>query len=281
MHETIDPRPANRLRHPARHPAGLVGGLVFAAVAGLAGTASAQIACGDVLQRGTTTVLTEDIGPCDGFDYALGVDGAVLDLNGHTFSCADTDGDGAVPDGIVLFGRKAVLRNGTVRGCDDNVFLAGKGKHLVENVTTTQAIEDGLYIQPNSNKSLVTGTVAVANGDDGFELRGNRNRIESSTADSNVEDGIDVAGAAGSLISANVVTGNVDAGIDVDAAGTKVLGNTVTGSGGFGIELSGRRNKIIGNAVSGSGGGIDIAAESCRGNRFADNTVAAPGACVP
>lgn len=277
MHTTIAPCPANRLRHPAR----LLGGLALALATGLAGGASAQIACGDVLAPGTTTVLTEDIGPCDGFDYALGVDGAVLDLNGHTFFCADTDGDGAVPDGVVLFGRKAVVRNGTVRGCDDNVFLAGKGKHLVENVTTTQAIEDGLYVQPNSNKSRIMGTVAIANGDDGFELRGNRNRIESSRAEANAEDGIDVAGAAGSYLASNTVVDNADAGIDLDGVATKVFTNTVSGSGGYGIEITGRRHKIVGNSVSGSGGGIDIAAERCRGNRFQDNTVLAPGACVP
>lgn len=271
MHSTMSPRT----------PIRLTVGLALAAAC-LPGAATAQIACGDVLAPGTTTVLTQDIGPCDGFDYALGLDGAVLDLNGHTFFCADADGDGAVPDGIVLFSRGSVLRNGTVRGCDDNVFLAGKGKHRVENVTTTQAVEDGLYVQPNSNKSLITGTTATANGDDGFELRGRRNRIEASIASDNAEDGFDfVRGGSRNQISTSTASGNADAGIDVAATGTKVLTNTVSGNGGFGVEISSRRNKIIGNTVTGSAAGSDIVARTCRGNRFADNVVATPGACVP
>lgn len=268
--------------HPTMRPPVPIRLAIALALAGVPGLAAAQIACGGVLEPGTTVVLTADVGPCDGGDWALAVDGAVLDLNGHTFSCADTDGDGAVPDGIVLFGRGAILRNGTVRGCDDNVFLAGKGKHRVEDVVTTEAAEDGLYVQPRSTRSVVARTTARANGDDGFEVRGGRTRIEGCTAADNREDGIDVTvGGAGTTVTTNTVSGNADAGIDVEAPGTKVLANTVRDNGGYGIEVSGRRNRILGNVVSGSGAGADIVAERCRGNRFRDNTVAAPGACVP
>jgi hypothetical protein len=267
--------------HPTmtrRLPIRLTLGLALAAV--LPGAASAQIACGDVLPRGSTTVLTQDVGPCDGFDYALGLDGATLDLNGHTFFCADTDGDGRVPDGIVLFARGSVLRNGTVRGCDDNVFLAGKGKHRVENVTTTLAVEDGFYIQPKSNKSVITGVVSTANGDDGFETRGSRNRFESSTASDNAEDGFDIVkGGARNQIVGCTSSGNIDAGIDVDGARTQILNSTVTGSGGFGLEIGSRRNRIFGNTVTGSAAGADIAVRVCRGNRFADNVTSKPGDC--
>ncbi|MCW5889893.1 MAG: right-handed parallel beta-helix repeat-containing protein [bacterium] len=262
-----------------RFPIRLVMGLALATAA-LPAAAAARIACGDVLPPGTTVVLTQDVGSCDGGDWALAVDGAVLDLNGHTFSCADTDGDGAVPDGIVLFGRGAVLRNGTVRGCYANVFLAGRGGHLVEDVVSTGAAEDGVHVQPRSNRSRIQRTTSNANADDGFELRGSRNRVEGCVADDNGEDGIDVAEGARNTVVSSAAARNVQSGIDVGAPATRVLANTVRDNGGFGIEVRSRRNRVLGNTASGSGGGPDIVSRRCRGNRFRDNVVAAPGVCV-
>jgi hypothetical protein len=95
-------------------------------------TSRAQVACGASLAPGTTTTLTADLGPCDGTPAAIVVESATLDLGGHTVSCADTDGDGELPDGIVLLGKKAEVRNSTVVGCYDGVVLAGAGKHRVE-----------------------------------------------------------------------------------------------------------------------------------------------------
>src|SRR5690242_7093034 len=66
----------------------------------------AQVSCGDTIPKGRTVTFTADL-ECDGVEEALLVDSATLDLGGHTVSCVDTNGNGRLPNGIVLLGKKA------------------------------------------------------------------------------------------------------------------------------------------------------------------------------
>ena len=74
-----------------------------------------RLTCGDTIGPNQAVVLHEDIGPCDD-DVAtvLTVQGpdALLELNGHSVVCADTDGDGQLPAGIQTHGLRASVRNG-------------------------------------------------------------------------------------------------------------------------------------------------------------------------
>src|SRR5690242_3367423 len=105
--------------------------LVSAALVLLASSfAGAQVTCGHTIGNGQTVTLTDDI-TCDspaaaeeiGIGIALTVDGGTLDLGGHTVTCADTDGDGRIPFGIVLKGTNSTLVNGTVSGCNECLQL--------------------------------------------------------------------------------------------------------------------------------------------------------------
>jgi len=249
---------------------GIALGLAASVVVAMAPRAHGQIACGDTVAKGQTVTLTADLGPCDGTsdDSAVIIEG-VLDLGGHTVSCADTNVDGEVPDGLYLRGSKAQVRNGTVSGCDDNVWVGGSGKHTVEGITSTAAIEDGVYVASTSPKNRFTGNTVVSNGDDGFECRGAKNKIEGNTANNNAEDGIDLPDAVKNKVTGNTATGNLDDGIDVGGTKNKILANTSTANGQYGIVVADTKNKIIGNTATGNIV-ADIVGECA--NKFKDNT---------
>jgi parallel beta-helix repeat protein len=263
---------------------GITLGLAAGVVLAMAPAARAQLACGDTVAKGRTVTLTADLGPCDGTsdDSAVIVEG-VLDLGGHTVFCGDTSGDGVVPDGIYLRGSKAQVRNGTVRGCDDNVWVGGSGKHTVQGVTATEAADDGFYVATTTAKNRFTGNTSASNGDDGFECRGTKNKIEGNTVNDNGEDGIDLPDAAKNKIVGNTTTGNGDDGIDVNGVNdkstkNKVLANTSTGNGGYGILVGDSKNKAFGNTATGNLAGDIIG--SCA-NKFKDNTFgSAEPSCV-
>lgn len=252
-------------------------------LAALPTCATAQVACGDTIAKGATLVLAADLGPCDGVEQVLTVDSATLDLGGHTVSCADTNGNERLPGGIVLIGKKATIRNGTVVGCLDNVVLAGKGKHVAEGLTVRDAPGnyDGIYVPEGSSRNRIAGNTVTGNSNDGLDIRGHKNSITGNVVTANGEDGIDIIDVNGNSIAGNSVSDNADEGIDVEGKSTKVTGNTVSNNGGYGIAIVGRRNKTIGNTVTGSGTGSDIAGPVCKGNVWKDNVVSAGSACVP
>ena len=192
---------------------GILGGLAGCLVAP---DAWAQVACGDKIGPGQTVTLTGNVGPCDDVGAAVTVDGGTLDLGGFTLSCSDTDGDNALPIGILLTGQKAQVRNGTVTGCYDGVRIEGGGKAVVSGVTASQNANDGVQIQTDKNK--VTGSTTAGNGDEGIEVFGSRNKIIANTVTGNGSDGIDVGGSTRkNKILRNVATGN--GGDDLEDSG--------------------------------------------------------------
>lgn len=264
-------------RNSARPAVGAMAALVLGLAAG---RADAQVACGDLLAPGSTTTLTADVGPCDGVDAAIVVDSAILDLGGRTVSCADTNGDGTLSEGVVLLGKNAEVRNGTISGCAYGVDIYGAGKHVVEGLTIVGSEEDGVWVGSDTKKNRFTGNTVSGSGDDGFEVRSAKNTLSGNVVQNNGEDGIDVVEAKANKILQNTSSGNFDDGIDLNGVANKVIGNTAEGNGGYGIAVVGKRNKIVGNSASGSGAGIDIAGSDCSGNVWKKNTIGMPGACV-
>lgn len=246
-------------------------------LAGNASPATAQAACEGYVGPGQTLVLTEDLGPCDGEYEALFVDSGTVDLGGHTVSCADTDADGVLPYGIVLVGKKAQLRNGTVSGCYHNVVLEDRGKHTVENVTAQGALFDGFLL--GSPRNRVTGSSALANGDDGFQISAPKNQLAGNVAAGNGEDGIDVVDTKSTKLTDNEVSDNGDDGLDIGGDRNKVFRNGSTGNTDTGIRIGGARNKVVGNTATGNGG-WDLEG-SCSGNRYSENVYgSASGSCM-
>lgn len=261
-------------------------GITFALAAGLvAATASgprAQVACGDTINKGQTVTLTGDVGPCDdnAEDALIVVDSGVLDLGGRTVICADANADGELPLGIVLTGKKAQVRNGTVVGCRSNVFLGGSGKHRVEAVTVRSAVRYGFFIDDDSKKNRLTGNVADVNGDDGFQIQSAKNKIEGNTSQNGADDGFDVTQGIANKIVGNTATGNVNSGIEATGSRNKIVGNTSTGNGSYGIGVGARANKVIGNTATGNGLTDIYGSSPCEQNKFKNNTFGTGASCV-
>jgi parallel beta-helix repeat protein len=254
--------------------------LALAAAGTLAAApALAQLGCGQLVS-GTTVTLGADVGPCDGVNGAIIVENGVLDLGGHTVSCADGDGDSTLPDGVVLLGKKSQVRNGTVTGCDYNVYVGGAGRHRVENVLSTGADDYGFYIASDSAKNRLTGNTARGNGDDGFQVRGAKNRIQGNVFEANGEDGIDLTQAIRNKIIGNTAVDNTDNGIEATGTKNKVAGNTSTGNGLYGIAVGDRGNKVTGNTATGNARADIVAQDPCGANKFKNNSFGSASSCV-
>ena len=255
---------------------GLAAGLVTAVAPGV----RAQVPCGGVVSKGQTVTLTGDVGPCDGVESAIIVDSGVLDLGGRTVSCADSNLDGEVSFGIDVRGKKAEVRNGTVTGCRDNVYVGGTGKHAIEGITATAATVYGFYVASTSAKNRLTGNTATANIDDGFQGRGAKTKFEGNVATNNGEDGIDLTQATKNKIIGNTVSGNVDDGIEATGTKNKILSNTSTANGDFGIAVGDQKNKVIGNTATGNLSADIVGEEPCNNNKFKNNTFGTGSSCV-
>ena len=239
----------------------------------------AQIACGDTIGKGQTVTLTADLGPCDGVESAIIIDSGVLDLGGHTLSCADTNGNGRFSYGLDIRGKKAVVRNGTVTGCIDNVYVAGS-RQTVEGITATAAQRYGIYVASTSSKNRIAGNTVTGNAGDGLQARGSKHTIEGNSASGNGEDGIDITQTTKVKVTGNTSSGNADDGFEVTGSKNKVTGNTSTGNGDDGIAVGDRKNKVIGNTSTGNTNTDILAEEPCTNNKFKDNTFGTGSSCV-
>jgi len=249
-------------------------------IAATAPAVRAQVACGDTIGKGQTVTLTTDVGPCDGIESAIIIESGVLDLGGHTVSCADTNGNGRYSYGLDIRGKKAQVRNGTVTGCIDNVYVAGK-KHTVEGITATAAQRYGFYVASTSSKNRLAGNTATGNTDDGFQVRGAKHTIDANSASANGEDGIDLTQTKKVKVTNNTSFGNTDDGIEATGTGNKITGNTSTANGDDGIAVGDRKNKVIGNTSTGNGSTDILAEEPCKRNKFKSNTFGfSPSSCV-
>jgi hypothetical protein len=145
------------------------------------------IQCGATLGPGGTFVLDADLtcprDPSPASPPALRVVDAVLDLNGHTLSCADGG------DGITLEG--ATVVNGAVNGCARGVFI-DSSDNVVSRVTIVgigrfdddDGLGDaGVFVKSGSG-NVITDSRASRNGGAGFASDAGATFIDN-TADVN------------------------------------------------------------------------------------------------
>jgi len=214
------------------------------ALAATAASASAGVACGARIAAGEAVVLDRDLA-CDDVAAALIVTGpAVVDLNGFALGCT---ADGVRRVGVVLVGEGATLRNGTVADCHHGVLVAGRGRHVVDDVAVIGA-SDGFTLASDANR--VTASHAFFNRDRGFVVTGDGNAVADSTAAGNAI-GFRVAGRA--TLSRNVADRNEREGYLVTGSGAALHENRAIGSRiGFQVHGSGHhlvRNEGRGNLL--------------------------------
>ena len=219
--------------------------LVIATLLGALGIALGNITpayavtCGDILGPGGRFLMDHDL-DC-GSNWLTVLDGAILNLNGHTVMCS-------FGPCIVLTGEGAQLLNGEVRGgLHEPIVLEGIGGHTVRNVTST--LVDANIIVWSDNNRLINVTAESAYNP-AFIIRGNNNRLRSSFAI--CPDGttcIDVSGDKNDLVDNVVSTGEFGgsgtSGIRVSGNNNKLRDNQITTNNtSFGIYVSGSGNDL-------------------------------------
>jgi len=239
-----------------------------------AGTAEAQVACGDVIGPNETVVLQGNLERCGPGPAALTVVGpATLDLNGFSVICQSAGVDTAV--GIVVVGKRATLRNGTVQICQRGVHVLGEGSHRIEGVTVAVAdagsgrLGEGFRVESSGNRLI--DNASLQSGDSGFlvlgasgnRLIGNlsffnafgfqlasteRTTLRDNVASRNTNRGFLLDRGTRNTVVDNTATDN-SVGIDVtDETSAKVTGNVASSNRANGMEIfSSIRTRVVGN----------------------------------
>jgi CSLREA domain-containing protein len=181
---------------------------------------------------------------------------------------------------------------------DDNNTIggpeAGSGNLISGNTEDGLALDSGSsgnLIQGNLIGTNITGTAAIANGDDGIDIDGAPNNTIGGTVagsrnliSGNADDGIDIksVGSTGNIVLGNLVgttisgtsgLGNANSGVLIkDGAHGNTVGGTAAGAGNTiafnhngmgtaGVVVSGSasQNAILGNSIFANAGlGIDL-----------------------
>jgi hypothetical protein len=219
--------------------------------------AMAQVSCGDTIAKGEKVTLTTDVGPCDGDSSttaALIVDGGQLDLAGHTVTCVDANIDGEVPQGIVLFGKKSKIANGTVVGCMNGIAVGGDGKHRITSMTAQNSAQDGVDIVEGADKCKLVNVTAIGSANDGFNIDSDKNKLINAIGSENGADGIDLTSVADkNKLTACEVSQNGGDGLEIGGEKNKVKDPVANGNGEDGVDFGGPKNKVTGGSGQGNG----------------------------
>ncbi len=208
-------------------------------------------ACGEQIGPGGKVVLESDVGPCtSATSPALRVVGPVtLDMAGFRVLCDLGDR----PNGVLVEGKKAKVRNGSADGCITGLDLTGgDGGHTIENFAVTRSDTDGVAI--NSDKSRLKRVTSTTSNDDGFDVDGDGNRIEDAEAVTNGGEGFEIGGD-GNRLSRILGAANDEDGIAILGDGNQLKDGRFVLNGDDGVDVDGDENKIDKVLSSGNGNG--------------------------
>jgi parallel beta-helix repeat protein len=182
--------------------------------------------CGTVISEPGEYKLTQDLLLCPVDGITISSSNVKLDLKGHTITCDDR----------YIYGIKVRdfsdvdIKNGTVTGCRNGVYLRDVSDSQVTKMTLNGNRRHGLYMR-----------------------RGSSNVIKNNLLIGNEAYGISVWEGDGHLISKNITNENRHVGIDGDTTqNTKYTCNQSNRNGNIGIALSGTEggNVLIGNIAN-------------------------------
>jgi hypothetical protein len=230
------------------------------------------LSCGQTLGPSSGTFfLDNDVGPCDQVPAAITLVGPVrLDLNGHTVSCRDLNGDNLRPDGIGLLGSRTLVRNGTVDGCSIGVSLVGSNGRI-ESIALS-ANDLGVVVDGDFN--VLTRNSSDGNGT-GFIVFGNRNLLHENLAAHAVGEGFNLQGDNNTL-RGNIAESNDGAGFDFFGLRDTLVGNVARFGGAEGFFVFSEGCLMRGNeALHNAGEGIFVRSFKCilRDNISNDNLI--------
>ena len=236
-------------------------------------TQADPITCGSVIGPDETVKLEAHVGPCDGGEAVLTVIGpASLDLNGHPVFCDDWNGDGELPDSIVIQGEGARVRNGWIQGCHNGVVVAGDGRHRVEQIESNDNEANGFYVTSDRNK--LDQNMALFNIRNGVEVTGSRNSLTKNLSRANGVSEHHVYGQ-GYLIRGERNTLKKNDAFDNQATGFSLQGkrHTLVQNAStrnyYGYRVSGERHTLKKNTGSHNDkNGFEVISQPTRGKKI-------------
>jgi parallel beta-helix repeat protein len=218
------------------------------------------VSCGDTVTA--DTVLRTDLTGCTGTALAIGADGVVLDLAGHT-----------VEGAITARGHAGLsVRGGTVRGDVrfDEVRQASVRRLRVRGGSITCVRSAGCTIV----QSVVRGGgIAIAQSENGISNRIRRNVVRHAPGAGITADRTDTTSIVGNVVRDSGIGISTSHAADLEVARNVLVRNSGTGlSGSFGSAASFVRNYIASNGGDGIslrtwGGDTLIARNVIRRNR--------------
>jgi parallel beta-helix repeat protein len=218
--------------------------------------------CG--LTVSSSYTLTSDVTGCTGIAITVTGNNLVLDLNGRTVSCRPgIAGDGP---GIYVPDRTGVtIRNGTVRYCDNGIYLEEGGGHTITNVTAIDNIGgltgggifgEGIQLYGSNDNRIINNRVIHNGTFAGIDLfDSNRNLIEGNLVqDNNI---IQVNAQGQPRVMQDIGIWIIFIGDFASASNNIVRGNNVLRNGLDGIQLgtASTDNTAEANTVAGNGFG--------------------------
>lgn len=227
--------------------------LLLAAGSALAGVQHVT-ECGTVLTEPGNYHLKNDLFDCPGDGITIKGSSIMLDLKGHTVSCADGD----IPvSGVSLIGtldtpvRKVKVKNGHVSNCSDGILLVhAEDSKIMKMTSSGNRIWEGVYGTGitvwRSHNNVIMKSHAFGNESHGigsWESSGNAFRHNTSNGNGDgywLGSGIDVGTTTDSLFVCNRIFGNVS-GIALwpDTTDNLVQGNEVSRNILDGIDMVG------------------------------------------
>jgi len=265
---------------------------LLAASASLTSVAAAQVFnCGDTIGPKAKVTLTADIETCTSATQpALTIIGpATVDMAGFRVRCDPNNPPAA---GIQINGKGVKLRTGGVINCGTGagIFVAGEGKHKLEDFAVEDANNDGIRIVSDKNTlkrvssndnggdgieldgdgNKLEDVVTIGNGGDGFETDSDKNQFKRITATGNDATGMNFDGGMLNKVKEGVFIGNDGDGINVATAGNKIEKSVVATNTGDGVEILADNTQLKkSRAYANTECGVDVTAQN---NTMSGNT---------
>jgi hypothetical protein len=211
--------------------------------------------CQTLSTANTVYKLTADLTSC-GTCLVVANDRITIDLQGHSISstCPGKAGSGSAisaGDGVTTPRDLVVIRNGTVSGYSDGVFLPFSTRVSVLGIKATDNFTTGIHA---GAQSLVKSSEASGN-EAGIQV-GDRGQVQQSSAHNNRLYGIFADGDK-CLITMNTANFNGFAGILAFGNRCTESFNTANNNTQNGILTTGSANLVTGNVALNNTSGID------------------------
>ena len=223
-------------------------------VLGLSSTAQA-VNCGDTIGPNETVKLEQDlVCPSPMGSVVLRVVGpATLDLNGHRVICPEPESVSPFSYGVLVEGKNAKVKDGSVEWCRNGITLRGEGRHRVDNVHVIEVEKYGFKVE--SPRNTLRKSQAVSVGDHGFHVVSDLNKLQDNYAVDGKKVGFVVERGSKNTLTRNVAYKNDGAGLILfGGQGNKLIKNEASRNLGIGIAvLSGAKHQLLRNTASKNG----------------------------